>query len=183
MPELPLAARVGRLTLRRPICLRRRRSISKLSYDNADGNRVEAECSRASRPSRDRKEAQRPDLQPLARTQLLSLTDIEPRRRALFKADVTVDGKGLSMRKIGGIVPARFVQQSGFAAVSPWATYRVVPEGRAGRWQSVATARWSSPCLQPERAKQPVELDDETKVKMAVAQELLGHQGLLPHPR
>ena len=136
-----------------------------LSYDNSRGNRVDAQLLGEPPIAPERNRNGR--IYNHSQNQLLTVLDI-PASESLFKADVTVDGKGLSMRKIAGFVPARFVQQQAQGGLAI-GTYRLIPSGPAAGGPTLGSAVLSVQGEAPP-PPEPVQLDPDVLVKMGVAQ-------------
>lgn len=134
-----------------------------VSYDNSRGSRVDAQIE-GDPPIRVEKFRNGRTFNH-SENQLLAVLDIAS-QESLFKADVTVDGKGMALRKIGGFVPGRFVQtqtQGGLAV----GNFQVVPGGSALGGPGADDVMVKAPGM--GGPAEPVQMDPETMVKMGLA--------------
>lgn len=93
---------------------------------------------------------------------LLAVLDI-PASQSLFKADVQVDGSGVGMKKIAGLVPARFVLEQAQGGLVTGA-FKVVP-GEA----STGGAGYSSVVVNNAGAQSTVKVSPEMMLRSGVA--------------
>lgn len=142
-----------------------------LSYDNSQGSRVDAQLL-GDPPIPAKKRNGRTYNH--SENSLLAVLDI-PASESLFKADVTIDGKGLSLKKIGGFVPARFVMQQAQGGLAV-ATYQVIPDGPAAGDATYGEVMVARPQL-PGTADEPEPVDPEVLVNLGVAQNFSTVQG------
>ncbi len=166
MPELPLARRTVDTFTVTDNSTETTVSID-LAYDNSVGDRVEAEIL-GDPPVKPAKKRNGRTFDH-SENQLLAVLDVAS-SESLFKANVQVGGKGLKLKKVGGIVPARFVldQTQGGLAV---ATYQLIPDGPAagGADYGDIVVRGASPDP-ASNDEQPVSKPPpELQVRMAVA--------------
>ncbi len=136
----------------------------ELTYTNSKGSQVDAVLE-GKPPIRTAKRRNARTFNHSENT-LLTVMDVGA-QESLFKADVTVDGKGLSLKRIGGVVPARFVQtqaQGGLAV----ANYSILPTTNAAGGPKYDQVRLVIPGA--DVSDEPVALDPDTMVKMGVAQ-------------
>jgi len=142
-----------------------------LSYINSRGSRVDAKFEGDAPVTIERKRNGR--TYDYAANQLLAVVDIAS-QESLFKADLKIDGADVNFRKVGGLVPGRFVQslsQGGIAV----ARYQIVPDGHAHGGADYGMAmiqRAEGDLVAPE-----VEVRPSDAVRLTVAQNFSTVQG------
>jgi hypothetical protein len=159
MPELPLARQSVNLQADD-------RSTEftvdvSLSYTSSNGERVEAELM-GDPPLKDEKKRNGKTFDH-SQNQLLAVLDVAS-TESLFKANVQMDGKGVGLKKIAGIVPGQFVlnqTQGGIAS----GVYRVVPLDSA-----FGGAAWGDVVVRsPNAPAEPTKPPPEMLTRMGVA--------------
>ncbi|MEZ4241552.1 MAG: hypothetical protein R3F59_36475 [Myxococcota bacterium] len=133
----------------------------KIEYDNSKGQHVVGELV-GDPPDRSGRKRNGRTFDH-SQNQLMAALDVAA-SESLFKADVTIDGKGLKLKKIAAVVPARFtlVQTQGGLSIG---NFQEVPTDPATGGPDLSSIVINAPGAEPTARPAP-----DVLVKMAVAQ-------------
>ncbi len=139
-----------------------------LSYENINGQMVEATM-QGDPPEKLNRKRNGPAFNH-SENQLLAVVDV-PASESLFKANVQVEGKGLKLKRIGGIVPFQFAmeQAQGGLAVGQFSVIPTTPVAGSGNLENVMSV-YGPEAPPPAPAPAPVPtMDPATKVRVGMA--------------